>query len=99
MTDGVSAVSSVDPCGLTGDELLRLVQDSDGTLRVDDPDRDRWSELGRAIWQVQERGLAPNGWRLTYTGRDQGDVVVRLVAKEESVPTAKISSPFLSRLG
>lgn len=64
--------------GPTGAELLRALVDEAGELRVDAPRREVRAAYRRALAAIA-REQVPEGKRVTHTGRDKGDLVIRLV--------------------
>ena len=60
-------------------ELVELLQRSGGAISVADPaesERRQWRQL---LYVVSVDGGTPDGFRLRYTGRDRGDLVIRMV--------------------
>lgn len=64
-------------------ELLHRVQDADGVLRVEDPDAALRAAYRRALSAAITSGAVPQAYRLRHTGRDHGDLVIRLVKAED----------------
>ncbi|MGH9126463.1 MAG: hypothetical protein ACRDZ8_17310 [Acidimicrobiales bacterium] len=67
---------------ISPDDLLSEVAQGNGILRVASPDaptRERWR---RAINRVKQTGRVPEGFHLRLQGRDEGDLVIELVAGE-----------------
>ena len=60
-------------------ELVALLRQNDNEIRVPDPpapDRMAWR---RVIFAVLNSDAVPTGLRLRHTGRDHGDLIMRLV--------------------
>jgi hypothetical protein len=64
-------------------ELIEQLTRSHGTLRIEKPSQNTRSEYRRAIAAAKRRGLVPAGSLLLHTGRDDGDLIVRLVEKDK----------------
>lgn len=70
-------------------DLLSELEAADGVHRVADPtDRVR-AAYRRAIRAAISSGAVPDGYRLIHTGRDRGDLVIRLVPFAERPPYQK----------
>ncbi|MCK9928831.1 hypothetical protein MXD62_16875 [Frankia sp. Mgl5] len=59
-------------------ELLEQLQREGGTLRVDEPDDDTRARYRRTIDAAKRHRLVPDGFHLRHTGRDRGDLIIRL---------------------
>ncbi|MBB6546867.1 hypothetical protein [Nonomuraea rubra] len=59
-------------------ELIKRLQDEGGTLHVRDPDEATRALHRRALDAAKRQGLIPEGFRLLHTGRDRGDLILRL---------------------
>ncbi|GAA4049152.1 hypothetical protein GCM10022248_15140 [Nonomuraea soli] len=59
-------------------ELIKRLQDEGGTLHVRDPDEASRALHRRALDAAKRHGLIPEGFRLLHTGRDRGDLILRL---------------------
>lgn len=69
---------------ITPSDLIAEVQAVDGILTVPDPAPVLRAGYRRAISVALSDGLAPNGYALRHTGRDSGDLVIRLVPRNET---------------
>lgn len=77
----------VDP----GDLVSDLVAAPDCRLRVPDPDDATRAGYRRALASIP-RDLVPTGKRVTHTGRDRGDLVIRLIV----IPDPVTPDPFVT---
>lgn len=59
-------------------QLIDQLRQEGGTVRVPDPDDDTRRHYRSTISLAKRRGLVPPGYHLLHTGRDTGDVVIRL---------------------
>ncbi|MFI6505685.1 hypothetical protein [Nonomuraea typhae] len=59
-------------------ELIKRLQEEGGTLHVHDPDEATRALHRRALDAAKRHGLIPEGFRLLHTGRDRGDLILRL---------------------
>lgn len=59
-------------------ELIKRLQDEGGTVHVHDPDKTTRALHRRALDAAKRHGLIPEGFRLLHTGRDRGDLILRL---------------------
>ncbi|MFI6910162.1 hypothetical protein ACIBKY_53555 [Nonomuraea sp. NPDC050394] len=59
-------------------ELIKRLQNEGGTLHVRDPDEATRALHRRALDAAKRQGLIPEGFRLLHTGRDRGDLILRL---------------------
>jgi hypothetical protein len=69
------------PPTVSGEDLIQRLVDAGGSLRVPDPEPAVRAAWRRTIHAVANGGKLPEGTRLWHTGRDKGDLVVRLVAR------------------
>jgi hypothetical protein len=63
---------------LQATELIDRLHQEGGTLRVPDPDDATRRYYRSTISLAKRRGLVPSGYHLLHTGRDTGDVIIRL---------------------
>jgi hypothetical protein len=61
------------------EDLLARLASSDGHLRVRSPSDGERAAWRRAIHAVKQQGRIPGGHHLRHTGRDKGDLVIRLM--------------------
>ncbi|WP_146765880.1 hypothetical protein [Micromonospora noduli] len=59
-------------------ELLDRLQREDGMVRIESPDSGTRARYRRIIHVFKQQGLVPSGHHLRHTGRDAGDIVIRL---------------------
>jgi hypothetical protein len=59
-------------------DLIREIQEAGGTLRVAEPGDETRGRYRRAVHAAKQRGAVPEGFHLLHTGRDMGDLVMRL---------------------
>ncbi|MBB4934736.1 hypothetical protein F4561_005630 [Lipingzhangella halophila] len=64
-------------------DLIERVQITGGALRVEDPSIELRAAYRRAINHAIATGEVPQGYLLQYTGRDRGDLTIRLVASKD----------------
>ncbi len=76
---------------MTSDELIDQLNSADGEIYIADPTERVRSQYRRAIHGAKERGLVPEGLQLWHTGRDRGDMVIRLLKRHARPP--KVASP------
>ncbi|MCP2298307.1 hypothetical protein APR11_004752 [Nocardia amikacinitolerans] len=70
------------------EELMsRLGKTSNGTVRVVEPDEKTRAAYRGAVDAARRRGLVPEGQAIRYTGRSEGDIVVRLLDTDEDTDT------------
>jgi hypothetical protein len=67
----------VTPAGLAAG-LIEEVQQAGGTLYVADPDDETRARYRRALHAARQHRAVPEGYHLLHTGRDEGDLVIRL---------------------
>ncbi|MBO0840194.1 MAG: hypothetical protein J2O49_05180, partial [Sciscionella sp.] len=68
-------------------ELIEQLRQSGGTIRLDDLDEKTRSEYRRAIHAAKTHHLVPTGFHLLHTGRDKGELVIRLEDDDSSDET------------
>ena len=71
---------------VTSDELIDQLNSADGEIYIADPNERVRSQYRRAIHGAKERGLVPEGFQLWHTGRDRGDMVIRLLKRHTRSP-------------
>ena len=71
---------------MTSDELIDQLNSADGEIYIADPSERVRSQYRRAIYDAKERGLVPEGLQLWHTGRDRGDMVIRLLKRHTRPP-------------
>jgi hypothetical protein len=59
-------------------ELIKRLSQEGGTIRVPDPDDDTRRQYRSALSIAKRRRLVPRGYHLLHTGRDAGDLIIRL---------------------
>jgi hypothetical protein len=64
-------------------ELIAQLQRDDGTVRLESPDPATRARFRRVIHAAKQHGLVPAGHHLRHTGRDAGDLVIRLYVGPE----------------
>ena len=62
-------------------ELIDQLNSADGEIHIADPSERVRAQYRRAIYDAKERGLVPEGLQLWHTGRDRGDMVIRLLKR------------------
>jgi hypothetical protein len=67
---------------ISPDDLLSRIAQGNGTLRVTDPDTPTRARWRRAVHRAKQAGRVPEGFHVRLQGRDQGDLVIELVAGE-----------------
>jgi hypothetical protein len=67
--------------------LIERLQTGGGTVVVSDPDADTRASYRRAIHAAKQHELLPDGYDLRHTGRNTGDLVVRLYSATQSYDT------------
>lgn len=68
-------------------ELMDLLSQNSGTVRIEDPGPDVRAAYRRAISAAKRRGLVPSGSQLLHTGRDSGDLIIKLAKAGTEVQT------------
>jgi hypothetical protein len=76
---------------VTSDELIDQINSADGEIHIADPSERVRAQYRRAIYDAKQRGLVPEGLQLWHTGRDRGDMVIRLLKRHARPP--KVASP------
>jgi hypothetical protein len=76
---------------VTSDELIDQLNSADGEIHIVDPSERVRAQYRRAIYDAKERGLVSEGLQLWHTGRDRGDMVIRLLKRHARPP--KVASP------
>lgn len=70
------------------EELIsRLSKTKSGTVRVAEPDEKTRAAYRGAVYAARRSGLVPEGQAIRYTGRSEGDIVVRLLDTDEDADT------------
>ena len=64
---------------MTPTELMDELNSADGEIYIADPSERVRAQYRRAIHGAKELGLVPEGLQLWHTGRDRGDMVIRLL--------------------
>lgn len=86
--------------GIGGPELVARLRAEGGEITLVNPGRSERHRWRRAIHDATSRRLAPIGQRITHTGRDKGDLVIRLVPiQEREVRLRPAPIPVPQRLG
>lgn len=67
--------------------LIERLQNIGGMVVVSDPDADTRASYRRAIHAAKQHNLVPDGYDLRHTGRNTGDLVVRLYSAGQSYDT------------
>lgn len=70
-------------------DLLCQLQEAGGVLRVENPDDTVRAAYRRAISAAITSGQLPAGAVLRHTGRDRGDLVIRLTPADDEPRPAK----------
>ena len=83
---------------MTSDELIDQLNSADGEIYIADPSERVRSQYRRAIYDAKERGLVPEGLQLWHTGRDRGDMVIRLLKRHAKTPRAVPPPPETARV-
>lgn len=60
------------------EDLIKRLQSNGGTLQVENPDEETRASCRRAIHAAKQHGLVPAGLRLRHTGRNSGDLIIKL---------------------
>ena len=71
---------------VSGQGLIDAIGRAGGTLRVASPSDATRRAYRRAIYAAREAGSVPGGTRLVYSGRDHGDLVIRLAIEATAAP-------------
>lgn len=67
-------------------ELVDQLSSADGEIYIADPSERVRAQYRRAIHGAKERALVPEGFQLWHTGRDRGDMVIRLLKRHAKPP-------------
>lgn len=79
---------------ITVEALLTKLQAGGGELHLDDPEPGMRAAYRRAINRAITSDAVPRGFGLRHTGRDRGDLHIRLVRKDEApLPAPKVLVP------
>jgi hypothetical protein len=62
--------------------LIDRLRRDDGTVRIEGPDEATRARYRRIIHAAKQHQLVPTGFHLLHTGRDRGDIVIRLSPAE-----------------
>jgi hypothetical protein len=71
---------------VTPDELIDELNSADGEIYIADPSERVRAQYRRAIHAAKERRLVPEGFQLWHTGRDHGEMVIRLLKRHAQPP-------------
>jgi hypothetical protein len=71
---------------VTPAELVDQLNSAGGEIYIADPSERVRAQYRRAIHGAKERGLVPEGFQLWHTGRDRGDMVIRLLNRHTKPP-------------
>jgi len=63
---------------LLAQDLVENLVGGDGLVRIEEPDEPTRSRYRRAIHAAKQHKLIPEGHQLRHTGRNSGDIVIRL---------------------
>ena len=85
--------------GMGGPELVARLVAENGQITIVGPDRAERHRWRRAIHQATSEHLAPAGQRITHSGRDNGDLVIRLEPLDPPKPPKPPLVPVPERLG
>lgn len=75
-------------------DLVTELQSSDGVLTVPEPEAEVRAGYRRAISKAIADGLIPDGYVLRHKGRDRGDLVVRLLSRDEAASAREQLPPI-----
>lgn len=64
-------------------DLIEQLRRERGTVRIPEPDDEARKRYRSAISLAKRRGLVPSGHHLLHTGRDMGDLIIRLESDAE----------------
>ena len=67
-------------------ELVDQLNSAGGEIYIADPSERVRAKYRRAIHGAKEQGLVPEGFQLWHTGRDRGDMVIRLLNRHTKPP-------------
>jgi hypothetical protein len=71
---------------VTPSELIDELNFAGGEIYIADPSERVRAQYRRAIHGAKERALVPEGFQLWHTGRDRGDMVIRLLKRHAQPP-------------
>lgn len=71
---------------VTPAELIDQLNSAGGEIYIADPSERVRAQYRRAIHGAKERALVPEGFQLWHTGRDRGDMVIRLLKRHTKPP-------------
>ena len=60
------------------EQLIKRLQDNDGSVQIESPDDETRASYRRAIHAAKQHGLVPAGFHLRHTGRNAGDLIIQL---------------------
>lgn len=84
---------SAEPSEITGAAILEELTSSGGSLTIPNPSESIRASYRRALFDLQQESL-PDGHRVRFTGRNRGDLVIKLViAPRENTPLNKLPVP------
>jgi hypothetical protein len=66
----------------TAERLIKRLREEGGTLHISDPDESTRAQYRSALHVAVQRKLVPEGFHLRHTGRDAGDLIIRLDSDE-----------------
>lgn len=82
---------------ISADDLIVRLEAAGGSLRIPDPEAPVRAAWRHAIHAAAHSGRLPAGMRLWHTGRDRGDLVVRLVPQRAlRAKTSRDDTPTIS---
>jgi DNA-binding IscR family transcriptional regulator len=84
------------PLRISGEDLIQRLVDAGGSFHVVDPEPVLRAAWRRAIHAAATGGNLPAGMRLWHTGRDKGDLMVRLVARRAPEAKTQQKAPSIS---
>lgn len=73
--------------------LVAELQVGDGVITIPDPAPDTRASYRRAISKAISHGAVPEGYLLRHKGRDHGDLVIRLISRDEAGQSAEKLPP------
>lgn len=95
---GASPVRAWEPVGafsVSPSDLVTELQAKEGALTVTDPAAGVRAAYRRAISRAVNDGLVPDGYVLRHKGRDHGDLVIRLLPRDEAAPVRDQLDPIV----
>lgn len=96
-TDQTSPVGSSDDIGELASQLLEDLMAGDRKLVIQDPNQPQRSRYRRAIHRLITAHRIPDGFGLRHSGRDRGDLTIRLTAlpddSKQSDPPPRVPVP------